>query len=213
MAEAYLLGMSAIFVNGVFFVLPIAERLYGAGADEVIVGIVVIDSVVVFGGSIFLMDLLTTRDARIGRVLARFAANPMIVGMALGLLVNLAGIAMPEGIVAYAGFVGVAAAPAALFALGLTLSDVRLGTLGPALPVTIAMKVAAQPAVAFLLLGAVSLPGLWQDTAFLATFGPAGAMPFALALGYGVRTDRIAMVVIVTTVASLVALPAASLIF
>ncbi|MEM9098727.1 MAG: AEC family transporter [Pseudomonadota bacterium] len=209
--EAMLLGMTTIFVNGVFFVLPIAGILYGPGAEEVVVGIIVLDSLVLFGGSMLLLDFLTARGASITRVLSGFAANPMIIGMALGMFVNLAGITVPKGILAYAHFVGAAAAPAALFALGVTLGRVELGKLGIPLPVVVAMKIVGQPLMALLLLGTLVTPSDWAQTALLMTMGPAGAMPFVIALGYGIRNDRIAMAVIVTTLVSLITLPAASL--
>ncbi|MEM8793295.1 MAG: AEC family transporter [Pseudomonadota bacterium] len=210
-AEALLLGMTAIFVNGVFFVLPIAGILYGPGAEQVVVGIIVLDSLVLFGCTMLLLDILTAQGASVGRVLGRFASNPMIIGMALGMAVTVTGVAVPQGVDTYARFVGASAAPAALFALGVTLGRVELGKLGAPLPVVVIMKMAGQPLMALALIGALAAPGPWADTALLMTVGPAGAMPFVLALGYGVRSDRIAMAVIVTTVVSLVTLPAVSL--
>jgi len=43
-AEALLLGMTAAFVNHVFFVLPIAERLYGAKAAQPIAKAVLVST-------------------------------------------------------------------------------------------------------------------------------------------------------------------------
>ncbi|MEL6479552.1 MAG: AEC family transporter [Pseudomonadota bacterium] len=209
--EALLLGMAAIFVNGVFFVLPIAEILYGPAAEQVITGIVVLDSTLIFGGTIFLCDLLGRGEAGVGRVMARFAGNPMIIGMALGLALSVTGLTMPQGIATYVGFVGDAAAPAALFALGVILAKAKLAEGRRAVPLVIAMKMLGQPLATFLLIGALASPGLWSQTAFLFTAGPAGAMPFVIALGYGIRTERIALVVIVTTVISLISLPGAAL--
>ncbi|MEM0923999.1 MAG: AEC family transporter [Pseudomonadota bacterium] len=209
--EALLLGMASIFVNGVFFVLPIAAILYGPEAEQVITGIVVLDSTLIFGGTIFLCDLLGRGEAGLGRVMGRFAGNPMIIGMALGLGMSVSGLTMPAGLATYVGFVGDAAAPAALFALGVILAKAALAEGRRAVPLVIAMKMLGQPLVTFALIGAVASPGLWSQTAFLFTAGPAGAMPFVIALGYGIRTERIALVVIVTTLISLISLPGAAL--
>ena len=209
--EALLLGMAAIFVNGVFFVLPIATLLYGPGAGQVVTGIVVFDSTLIFGGTIFLCDYLGPREAGLGRVIARFTGNPMIIGMALGLGVSVLGLPLPQGVETYVGFVGAAAAPAALFALGVILAKARLAAGRRVVPVVIAMKMLGQPLVAFLLIGALAMPGDWSTTAILFTAGPAGAMPFVIALGNGIRTERIALVVIATTIISLVTLPAAAI--
>lgn len=205
--EALMLGMCAIFVNGVFFVLPIASLLYGAEAEQVITGIVVIDSTLIFGGSIFLMDLLGREGAGLGRIVGRFSANPMILAMAAGVGVNLAGLTLPQGLATYIGFVGDAAAPAALFALGVILAKAQLAEGRRVVPIVIGMKMLIHPLATFLLLGALTIGGTWSATALLFTAGPAGAMPFVIALSYGIRTERIALVVVVTTLISLIALP------
>ncbi|MEM7509067.1 MAG: AEC family transporter [Pseudomonadota bacterium] len=209
--EALMLGMCAIFVNGVFFVLPIASLLYGAEAEQVITGIVVIDSTLIFGGSILLMDLLGREGAGMGRIVVRFAANPMILGMAAGVGVSLTGLTLPQGVLTYVGFVGDAAAPAALFALGVILAKAKLAEGRRVVPIVIGMKMLIHPLVTFLLLGALTVGGAWSATALLFTAGPAGAMPFVIALSYGIRTERIALVVIVTTLISLITLPGVAL--
>ncbi|MEM6905146.1 MAG: AEC family transporter [Pseudomonadota bacterium] len=209
--EALLLGMASIFVNGVFFVLPIAGLLYGPAAEEVIVGLVVIDSTLLFGGTILIMDILAKREGGLVKLATTFATNPVIVAMVLGVGVSLAGLAVPPGLETYVSFVGAAASPAALFALGVILSDVRWAEVGGSVPAVIAMKMIAQPLVTFGLMVWLAAPSLWSETAVLFTAGPAGAMPFVIALSYGIRTDRIAIVVIVTTLLSLVTLPGAAL--
>ena len=67
-------------------------------------------------------------------------------------------------------------------------------------------KIIIHPALVFVFTGMTTLTPGWGDIALLAAAGPSGAMPFVIALEYGIRTETIAKVVLVSTLFSLLTL-------
>lgn len=205
--ESLLLGMTACFVNHVFFVLPIAQLLHGDAAAAPIAGIIAVDSSVIFCGHVIGLELAAQGTGSVRQIARRLISHPMLLGIAAGLAVNLLGVPVHPGIRTFVGFTGTAAAPVALFALGVVLwSHGALRRDGAALSIA-AIKVGLHPLLAFALLAPwVGVPPAWRDSALLVAAGPCGAMPFVLALHYGVPSASIARAVVYSTLASLLTL-------
>jgi predicted permease len=208
--EALLLGMTAVFANHVFFVLPIAERFYGDGAAGAMAGIVLFDVAVLFCGSVLLTDIVTGGRRGLGGTLASLLRNPFVYAPPLGILLGLTQGAAPSGVYTFLDFTAASAAPIVLFALGITLAaapilPIRL----PCWSVTIA-KLALVPALVWLGLGQTQsgMDGLAPTVTLLVAAGPCGAMPFVIATQYGVRTVTIAKTIFLSTVLSLLTLSA-----
>jgi predicted permease len=200
--EALLLGMTCCFSNTVFFVLPIASALHGADAALPMVAIITVDSTIVFAGTVLVMEVLSHRSGGALKVASMLARNPLMVALALGAAVTALGIPLHEGIVAFTRFAGNSAAPAALFALGVIMSAVPLSRFGGASLAAALVKVAVMPLVVLAVMRIGAPGGTWPDTMVLIAAGPCGAMPFVVALRYGVATDRIAAAIIMSTVIS-----------
>jgi malonate transporter len=210
-AESVLIGMAAAFVNHLMFVLPIARYLYDLAAVEPIAAIVFAD-VIVFFLTVLLMDVMrasesTTRSAyRPKSVMLMLAKNPIVIATTLGVCAGLFPGALPSGVHTYAQFLAGAAAPAALFALGVILGDQPVRPVGGPAWLAVGAKLILHPAIFFLLSGAVAMKPDWQTMAFLVAAGPCGAMPFVIALQYNVKSTVIAKAVLISTVLSLVSL-------
>jgi len=200
--ESLLLGMTATFSNTVIFVLPIARTLYGDAASLPVVAIITIDSTVVFAGTVIVMDILDHREGGVLKVLTMLARNPLVMALGLGAVVAGFGIALHPGIVTFTRFVGNAAPPASLFALGVIMSAVPFSRFGGASLLAATVKVVAMPLIVVSALTYRGEVGDWPDMMSLIAAGPCGAMPFVIALRYGVATDRIAAAIIMSTVAS-----------
>jgi predicted permease len=204
--EALLLGMTAAFVNHVFFVLPIAERLYGATAAQPIAGIVLVDTGLVFCGTVLAVDLMKAKEPSPLKVAGLLARNPFLIASALGILAWAARPVMPQGLFTYAEFAGGAAAPTSLFALGIILASKPIRPIGLATWSVVTAKIVLHPALVFALASLVELSPGWGDMALLVAAGPCGAMPFVIALQYGIRTETIAKAVLISTLLALLTL-------
>ena len=204
--EALLLGMTTAFVNHVFFVLPIAERIYGASAAQPIAGIVLIDVVVLFCGTVLAMDLMQTVKPSPIKVVGLLIRNPFLIASFLGIASWFFKPLIPSGFHTFAGFAGAAAAPASLFALGIILASRSLWPIGKATWFVVAVKVAVHPLLVFAFSWLVTTAPGWDHLVLLVAAGPCGAMPFVIALQYGVRTDIIAKAILISTIVSLASL-------
>lgn len=206
--EALLLGMTACFSNHILFVLPIATQLYGDQAAVPITAIITLDSALIFGMTVFTLEILAAGTGNPVRVLRLMAKNPMILAISAGLLVNLSGLTVPSGIHTFTRFAGAAAAPTALFALGVLLARSQAEKVEPVALVVALLKLAAVPALLWVGLRGLGDPGVgvWRDSTMLVAAGPCGAMPFVLALQYGVRPDAIAKAIVYSTTLSVATL-------
>ncbi|WP_417211299.1 AEC family transporter [Antarctobacter sp.] len=203
--EAWLLAMAVIFVNTLLYIWPISFLIYGEAAALPVTAIVAWDSAISFAFFIVSTDLMANRGAGPGPALKRIASNPVLIAIALGMAVNLLGLTLPEPLLTAMGFAGAGAAPLTLFALGVILSSHAL-TPSPVIATIAALKLLAFPALVAGAVWMVAPPTDWQTLFTLTAAGPSGAMAFALALLYRVRTDAIAPVIIWTSLLSLLSL-------
>jgi malonate transporter len=210
-SESLLLGMSAAFANQVFFVLPIARQLYGDAGAVPVVAVSTFDVIVLLAGTIILLDANReqARSVSLSRIARVFTRNPPIIGIGAGVFASVAGLPVVGGVDFFARFVGETAAPCSLFALGLILA-VQRDEDSIAVPVAISgLKLLAMPIVAWVLVSVVfRVSPDWSSPAMLVAAGPAGAMPFVLALQYRVPVAAIARTILISTLGSLVTVTA-----
>ena len=204
--ESLLLGMSASFANHAFFVLPIARQVYGEAGAMPVVAVITLDSVVLFGGTVLILE--ATSEAARGlsplRLMGLFARNPQILAITAAVSATLASLPLGGGVDVFTRFLGEAAAPCSLFALGVILAA-RTSTakFGPAFAFA-ALKLLGMPLAMGLLLSTVfPVSDEWTGAAMLVAAGPTGAMPFILGLQYKASVDTIAPTILMTTLGSL----------
>lgn len=206
--EAVILAYAGIFVNNVFYALPIAVLLYGELNVLPITMIVVLDSTVSFAGTMIALQSIEMGRASPGALLRIFTRTPALLAIFAGLAWGGFVLDVPPPLQTFMDFNGQAAAPVALFALGVVLSQSRFQP-DRAVATFAAIKVFAFPAA---IAGAMLLflPGGWETSQrfVFGAAGPAGAMAFSLAVLHGISTDRIAQVLIWTSVLSLFTLAA-----
>ena len=120
--DAVAVGFAAMFGNTVLLGLPIAERAYGAESLAPNYAIVALHAAVCYATGTTAMEVARAGGggawAGIRAVAAKLATNALMIGVALGLVVNLSGLALPEVLGEPIRLVASAALPAALFSLG-----------------------------------------------------------------------------------------------
>jgi len=204
LGEAIVLGMAASFSNHVFYVLPIAVELYGSQAAGPIGAIITVDAVIIFGATVILMEFLTAENPSRAALVGQIVKNPSLVAIALGAIILIFSIPLHPGILTFVQFTGAAAAPACLFALGIILANSDAfkfdGFAG-------LLSVISLLAVPVILYGVNQMTGQGDKSVagyyLLVAAGPVGAMPFVIALRYGVETSTITKAIVYSTLASL----------
>ena len=195
-------GFGSAFANGVLLGLPLLIWLYGEPGAVPALVIITLD-VILFGLVTLLLEV--TRSGRatgahrvLGQTVRAIALNPIIMATFAGILFGLSGLALPGVVDRTLGFIGQAAPPTALFALGATLSLRQIaGNLGPA-GLMVAFKLFLHPFVVWLLVTQVIvLEPFWANAAVIFAAGPVGANVFIFAQHYeaGVETASSAIVI------------------
>lgn len=120
--DSVAIGFCCLFSNSVLLGLPITERAYGPDNLTGNYAIIAFHSPFCYCVGITVMEVIRNRGnggARIARsVLSAMFKNALILGIALGFIVNLSGIGIPAVVDEALGLITRAALPGALFSLG-----------------------------------------------------------------------------------------------
>lgn len=151
--EAVAVGFSAYFTNTVLLGLPIIQRAYGDDALPYLFAIVGFHAPLLMSFGMLTMELAKRDGAPLADALMesakRIIKNPLLIGISLGILVNLSGVSIPEIVDDMTKMLAVAVLPAALFGLGGALNQYKLReSWGQAL-VSSLIKLIVHPALAF----------------------------------------------------------------
>jgi predicted permease len=203
--EAWLLAMATVFVNSLLYIWPISSLIYGPTGNLPITALVVWDATVTFAFFIITTDLLANKGQSVRNSALRLLKNPVLLTIFLGIATNLLGLSASEPLRVACQFAGAAAAPLTLFALGIILSGHSLIP-NTKIAVVSAIKLVVLPLVVLITLSLGERPIVWDEMVLLNAAGPSGAMAFALATLYKVRTDAISPVIIWTSILSLFSL-------
>lgn len=202
------IGFVGLFSNSVLLGLPITERAYGVEALSGNYAIIAMHAPFCYMLGVTAMEIARsgsatfTQTAR--KVLTSMFRNALVIGIALGLLVNLTGLPIP-GVAAQAIDLMVRAAiPAALFGLGGVLvrykpeGDLRV------IAMVLSFSLVVHPAVTLGLAHAFNLDRDAMRSAVLtATMAP-GVNTYIFANMYGAARRVAASAVLIGTAASLV---------
>jgi predicted permease len=206
------IGAAAAFGNVGYLGPPLLLSLMPAAQVSGPLAMAIIAEVVVV---LMLGDMLMARGGGggggpVGRALRALSRNPVILAIAAGAALGAGGVPVPEAVDRFLLFLGNAAGPTALFALGGTLGRLRFRRrlLGAATCVS-AAKLGFYPALAWLVLGPFGLgfePG-WVAAGTLMAAMPIASNAFILAQRHGVAVEEVSTAVMVSTTLSVLAWP------
>ena len=208
LADQAIFGMSAGFSNTVLIGIPILFTAYGPEATLPTL------LIIAFHGPVLMT--ITTGLIKIGKggevtlagqaktIALELVQNPIIMGIGLGLLVNLSGLAIPGVVDRVTEMLGATAVPCALFALGASLAGYPLtGDVPPALLLT-GLKLLVQPAVVWVLaVPVLGLEGIWVPVAVTMAAMPSGINVYLWGARYDAAPGVAARTVFLTTVFSM----------
>ncbi len=143
--------------------------------------------------------------AQLAQTIARRVfLNPLVIATVLGLIVSATGLPVPMPANALLTMLGQAAAPAALFAVGVGLSAPTRNRVSPELPILIGIKLIAHPLIVYLLLSWVGdFDPIWVHAAVLMAALPPASGLVGLARDYKAYADRASTAVAFGTVISI----------
>lgn len=142
-------------------------------------------------------------------VVRRIVLHPFIIATAAGVLAAWAQYQPPAPVLRLLDYLAQAAAPCALFAMGVTLALRPLRRVPSELGLIAVLKLIVHPALCYLILSAVGdFSPAWVFSAVLLAALPTATNVFVIAQQYGVWVQRASASVLVTTMMSVVTVTA-----
>lgn len=201
--DSVAVGFACLFSNSLLLGLPITERAYGTDALAANFAIIAVHSPTCYMIGITAMEIARASGTGVisglGRVLKGLASNALVIGIALGMAVNLSGAALPGMGIEALEMLARAGLPAALFGLGGVLfryrpeGDLRL------IAYACAVSLVAHPAVVWGLGGLTGLSqGQFRSAVITAAMAP-GVNAYLFANMYGRAKRVVASTVLIGT--------------
>ncbi|WPY96051.1 AEC family transporter [Limimaricola variabilis] len=205
--DAVAIGFVGLFSNSLLLGLPITERAYGPDALQANFAIIALHSPFCYAVGITAMELVRARGGGLrqlpGKVLKGMGRNALILGIALGALVNVSNLPMPEVLVEALELMARAGLPTALFGLGGILYRYRPEGDMRVILYVVAVSLVLHPAVVW---GLGSLAGLkleaFRSAVITAAMAP-GVNAYLFASIYGTAKRVAASAVLIGTAASI----------
>jgi predicted permease len=208
-ADQAIFGMGAAFSNVVLMGIPIVLTALGPDAALPVFLIIGFHSATFMPLTVALIQGGKGSEASPARQAAllflEMVKNPIILGILSGLLLNLSGLTIWIGADRTLEFLGGAAVPCALFAMGASLATYPLGgDVQPAVALSI-VKLAVHPLLVWVFaVPILGLDGLWVDVAVVMAAMPSGVNVYLFGARYDAAPGVAARTVLVTSVCSMV---------
>ena len=155
--ESVAIGFACMFSNSLLMGLSITERAYGKDALAGNYAIIAMHSPMFYAFGIGLMEWVRSRGqglsgTALGRQVFRaILAQPLVLGIVAGVVVNLSGLPLPEAVGAAVDMMGRAGLPAALFGLGGVLLRYRPEGDKSLIALVVAITLVLHPVVTYVL--------------------------------------------------------------
>lgn len=171
------------------------------------------DNILFFTLAPLMMAIDGTESHGFGRtalmVLKRIITHPFIIATIAGVAAAALHVQPPKAIDQILTYLRSAAAPCALFALGITVSMSKVRSVPIELPAILAVKLVVHPLMVFLLLSWVGgIDPVWIATAVLMACLPPAANVYVIAQQYKTYVERASSAVLIGTIASVVTVTA-----
>ena len=185
-------GVAAAFSNLLLLGVPLILGVFGNEGFEVLSLIISVHLPAMIMASIILFGIFGRgKGARLSPVdilrdfFGRLAANPLIVGIVLGLIWRTTGLALPDLASRLVDALADIAGPVALFAMGLGLRKFGIsGNVRPALTLSL-LKLLLMPAAALAIAWLLGLPPLVAKIVVAAAALPSGVNSYLIATHFG----------------------------
>lgn len=213
LAHMSLFGLAASFGNVGYMGIPLCVTAFGPqgalpGTLATVLGAA---GMLTFGLVLVEIDVQRGQGALAarGRVLRAVLRSPIVQAVTLGCLVSILRFEIPEPVLRFLELLGSAAAPCALFAIGLFLSDKGLGTARIEVALATTGKILVQPLIAVALLPwFIDTDSMWGKAAVLCAALPTAANAFVVAKEYDTFVEGASGTILLSTVISVVTVSA-----
>ena len=207
-------GLSASFSNLVLLGIPFILALFDKAGFAVLTLLVSVHLAVMMAASAILIEWASKADGVTGQAstalqmltefVRKLATNPLLVGIAAGLIVRFTGLTLPAPLPRVVDSLAGVAGPVALFAIGLGLRKFGIaGNVRPAFGLVL-IKLLVMPLVALAMAWLLALPPLAAKVVVMSAALPSGINPYLIATRFGTGQ---ALASNTTTLGTMMAIP------
>lgn len=205
--EAVAVGFCAFFSNAVLLGLPIVERAYDAETLTLAYGIIAFHSPFVYAVGITSMEMARRDGKTMGetarKTLKSIFSNPLMIGIGLGVICNLAGVVLPEPLMVSVNMIASAALPIAVFGIGVALTRYKISSeISESLVISGITLFVYPVVVLFMTYYVFGLPKIYVQTAVTIASMPAGLNVYIFASMYNRAMSLSASVILISTIIS-----------
>lgn len=205
-------GFAAMFSNTVLVGIPVLSRAYGEAAMPTVFSIIAFHAPLLITLGMLVMEFVRRDGAPLHQAIwnasLRVVTNPLLLGIVLGILVNVSNIShivMIEPISAFLSMMSAAVVPAALFGLGGALNEYRLADNWLHALIMSLLKLISQPLIAWaIMIFVLHVPMEMARYGILLAAMPAGINVYVFATYYNRGVNVAANTVLISTVLSAV---------
>ena len=204
-------GMGAAFSNTVMMGIPVVLTAFGPEATLPLFLIISFHSALFMPLTAGLIQWSRGRGVswgdRIREVVRALAQNPIVLGLALGTVLNLTGVVLPGPLDRTLELLGTAAVPCALFTMGAAVAGYPLtGDLHPSAALAV-LKLVVHPLVVWTVgRWLLHLDGLWLSVAVVMAAMPSGINVYLFGARYEAAAGVAARTVLLTSLFSVATL-------
>ena len=211
--ESTIKGLAAAYGNIGYMGPGLALLTFGEAAAVPVALIFCFENIMHFAVAPTMMALSGEEKASLWKValkvVRQIAFHPFIIATAAGVLAAWLQFQPPMAIDRLLQYLAQAAAPCALFAMGVTLALRPLKRVPKELGLIAALKLVIHPLIVYVVLSAIGdFPDIWVYTAVLMAALPTATNVFVIGQQYGVWVERASASILLTTVISVVTLTA-----
>jgi malonate transporter len=209
--QSVMQGVAGSYSNVGYMGPPLILAALGNDASAAVVLIFVFDNLLLFSLVPLLMSAADPErqhlSATIRRIVWRVATHPFNVATAIGVVASYRHLKLPMAADQIVTWLSGAAAPCALFILGVTVALRPLGRLPGEVPALVFIKLILHPIFAWVLLSAIGDFGpAWTYAAVIMAALPPALNIFVISTQYNVGVERASACVLMGTLASIVTL-------
>jgi predicted permease len=208
--DTILIGMASSFANHLLFVYPIALNEYGPELIDPIIAIIGFD-VAFLVVNLIILDFIKYKNLELSHIVFKQLSNLPLLAVLTGLFIVFLDFNLPLSIERALNFISGSAAPCALFAAGIILSqkiektDLKISNL------IIGFKILLHPLIAILIMWNLNeIEFSISETAIMVAAAPVGLMALVFSTQYDVNPNAITRALLISTLLSIISIPLVS---
>ena len=205
--DTILTGMASSFANHLLFVYPIALNEYGPELIDPIKAIIGFD-VIFLVINLIILDLIKFKNLDLKKIILKQFSNLPLLALLTGLLILFLDLNLPTSVKRALEFISGSAAPCALFAAGIILSQKIEQTELKVSNLIIGFKIFLHPLVAILIIWNLNeIEFSISETTIMVAAAPVGLMALVFSTQYNVNPNAITRALLISTLLSIISIP------